>query len=209
MVLILAGLFLLFLPVSFVDDHGLFSKVFILMPLGLIFLLIGGLLIKQACGEKDSGGAWGSMFRFLQETPKFITPQHPPEPQGEGGPALSRHVTYHKRIVWVGGVFGGLGLVLGLLISLMVLNLATKRPGTWNLILMSPIVSAALFTFVGIAVACLFAPREFLCGPLGTKWMKLIGIRNILGARIVCALLSVIGILGMALLGWELIRRLW
>jgi hypothetical protein len=41
-------------------------------------------------------------------------------------------------------------------------------------------------------MACLFAPREFLTGPVGQKWMKLIGTKSVLVARIVCLIFGLI-----------------
>ena len=46
----------------------------------------------------------------------------------------------------------------------------------------------------GVSVCCAFAPRRFLEGPEGTKWMELIGTKNVLTARFVCgALAAIIG----------------
>ena len=40
----------------------------------------------------------------------------------------------------------------------------------------------------GAALMCLIAPREFLLGPIGEKWMGFIGVRTAAGARFVSVL---------------------
>lgn len=59
-------------------------------------------------------------------------------------------------------------------------------------ILLAPVLFGAAGLLFGAAVACAFAPRSFLTGPAGRKWMKLIGTRNVLAARIVCLVLALI-----------------
>ena len=44
----------------------------------------------------------------------------------------------------------------------------------------------------GVAVACLFAPSSFLTSSVGQKWMKLIGTKSVLAARIVCLILALL-----------------
>lgn len=59
-------------------------------------------------------------------------------------------------------------------------------------LLLAPFLFCAGGLLYGVAMACLFAPRDFLAGPLGEKWMKLIGTKSIFGARIVCLFLGLI-----------------
>lgn len=40
----------------------------------------------------------------------------------------------------------------------------------------------------GASAILAVAPRAFLVGPLGRKWLHFVGIRNVLAVRIVCCL---------------------
>ncbi len=70
----------------------------------------------------------------------------------------------------------------------------------------APVLFGVGGAFFGIAIACLFAPRDFLAGLVGRKWMKLIGTENILVARIVCALLGVVGLLPLVAMIHDLMK---
>ena len=110
-----------------------------------------------------------------------------------------RHRGYQKRIVAVGAAFGILSLVpSGVLVWRMVeeggfsmdLDILKK-------VALLTLASAVFSTSVGVAVGCLFAPREFLEGPLGRRWMAFIGPESVAAARVVC-LLVVLGLAGVA-----------
>ncbi|MEI8381890.1 MAG: hypothetical protein WCJ09_17305 [Planctomycetota bacterium] len=67
-----------------------------------------------------------------------------------------------------------------------------------TVVLIFPLLGGAGGALLGSGAACLFAPKEFLTGPIGLKWMRLIGTENIIAARIVCFVASVIVPLGIA-----------
>jgi hypothetical protein len=43
-----------------------------------------------------------------------------------------------------------------------------------------------------MALACLFAPHDFLTGPVGKRWMKLIGTKSVPVARLACGLFGLV-----------------
>jgi hypothetical protein len=138
-----------------------------------------------------------------------------------------RHAKYHKRIVFVGGCFAALGVVLGLeavskpepgqlgrlggycfpeishglrpapvlkpvLITSVVVASDVKSGNDIRGIILAPIMYGAGGFFFGMAIMCLVAPRAFLTGPVGAPWMKLIGTKNVLVARIACLLFGLV-----------------
>ena len=66
----------------------------------------------------------------------------------------------------------------------------------------TPLMFAVEGMVFGVSVACLFAPREFLTGPVGQKWMRLIGTESIVAARIVCLLITLLFSGFIALVAW-------
>jgi hypothetical protein len=97
---------------------------------------------------------------------------------------------YHRRIVSVGTCFAVLGLVIGLAVSLLVATESDER-GTGGIIVV-PLMMATGGFFFGMAIMCMAAPREFLTGPTGQAWMKLIGTANVTVARIACLLFGLV-----------------
>ena len=67
--------------------------------------------------------------------------------------------------------------------------MSPPNPRETKIILMAPFLAGIIGILEGVAVTCLFAPRAFLVGPVGQKWMSLIGTKSVLGARITCAVL--------------------
>ena len=111
---------------------------------------------------------------------------------GDPADAESRHhAKYHKRIVFVGGCFAAVGVVLGLITSAVVASDVKSGRDIRGIVLAPVTFGAGGFVF-GMAVMCLVAPREFLNGPVGAPWMKLIGTKNVLAARIVCLLFGLV-----------------
>ena len=84
--------------------------------------------------------------------------------------------------MWTAGLAGALGAAGGLAFAVA----AGEGPNG----LMAPPLFGAAGLLVGSAAACLFAPRAFLTGPLGEKWMRLIGTRSVAVARGVCLALA-------------------
>ena len=107
---------------------------------------------------------------------------------GESG---QRHSAYHKRIILVSSVFGILGAAIGIIASIA-LAVDAKSGKDIKGVLLTPFMFGAGGLLFGVAVACLFAPRDFLTGPLGKKWMKLIGTKSVLVARIVCLIFGLV-----------------
>ena len=129
-------------------------------------------------------GHFGLYMKFFREAMGYIVPDETAVDQlGEAAP---RHSTYHKRIVAVCIVFGILGGLIGL--GFVITELLWPDPGhkDYKLLLLAPIMAGAAGILFGATLACLFAPHEFLTGPIGSKWMTLIGTKSVLAARIVC-----------------------
>src|SRR5262245_44967974 len=92
-----------------------------------------------------------------------------------GDPAdaeAARHARYHRRIVFVGGCFAALGVMFGLITSVVVASDAKSGRDIKGVILAPVMYGAGGFVF-GMALMCLVAPRAFLTGPVGRPWMKL------------------------------------
>ncbi len=97
---------------------------------------------------------------------------------------------YHRTIVrWAQRC--GLG---GFLLGLPVAALAVADPHNRGLlgVVLTPFLFAIAGILLGVALACLLAPREFLIGPIGQKWMDLIGTRHVGVARAVCLIFGLV-----------------
>jgi hypothetical protein len=119
------------------------------------------------------------------------TASAPPPPGDPADPQGQRHARYHKRIVAVASCFAVLGVILGLLTAVMMVSNAKSGEGTRGVLLAPVIYGVGGFVF-GMTIMCLFAPRAFLTGPVGEPWMKLIGTRSVLVARIACLLFGLV-----------------
>jgi hypothetical protein len=102
----------------------------------------------------------------------------------QAGEAAPRHRLYHRRVVWIsiitGLICGGIG-IFGMFQDGGVKHREGALP------LYAPVFFVIMGMLLGTAGACLFAPREFLLGPIGARWMELIGAKNPASARFVCA----------------------
>jgi len=108
------------------------------------------------------------------------------------GAAGGRHADYHKRVFLVGCVVGALGLALGL--ALIALGIAREGLSIQAVVDIPKALAFGAYGFLlGMAVMCLFAPKEFLAGPVGRKWLNVVGTHNMRTARIVC-LISILAI---------------
>jgi hypothetical protein len=127
---------------------------------------------------------------------------------GEGEPPYdARHVATHRTIVRVGKICGAAGIVAAGLFLFTCLLLAVSRSTSpdptsgssvrgilWGA-LVSILIAAAtpiVFYFYGTSVALLFAPSEFLRGPIGRKWLKVAGVKSIAVARVLCFVLLIV-----------------
>lgn len=103
----------------------------------------------------------------------------------------ARHARYHRKIVFVGGCCAALGIVLGLLTSVIVAN-EVKSSKDIKVVILAPVMYGAGGFVFGMALMCLMAPRAFLTGPVGRPWMKLIGTESVAVARIACLLFGLV-----------------
>ena len=129
------------------------------------------------------------LFDFYAKAGDYATPD--PSALARAGESGRRHSGYHKRIVLVSCIFGVLGAVPGIIFLVVAAGVAKAGNDLIGL-LFAPFMFGAAGLLFGVAVACLFAPRDFLTGPLGEKWMKLIGTKSVLVARIVCLIFGLI-----------------
>jgi hypothetical protein len=105
--------------------------------------------------------------------------------------AETPHANYHQRIVRVSGALAVIGGIVGIAISLAMIGQVQNGKEVRGLFVVPGMFAVGGFMF-GMALMCLFAPREFLDGPAGRKWMALIGTQNITAARIVCFLFGLV-----------------
>jgi hypothetical protein len=144
-----------------------------------------------------------SLFDFFRKAPEFIEPDaRALEQSGDNRP---RHAAYHKRIVKLAIIFGIVGAV-GTGIAVLFVAAGPRAGRDLKMIILAPVLFGIGGAFFGTAIACLIAPRDFLEGPVGQKWMKLIGTRNVLVARIVCILVALVGLLPLVAIIHDLMK---
>jgi ABC-type Fe3+ transport system permease subunit len=134
------------------------------------------------------------LLGFYSKARTYVSPDGDAlEEAGENAP---KHASFHRVIVAVSCVCGVIGGCLGVALVIGYVLLLQSEPGRRFdfRILLVPLALAAFGHFLGVAMACAFAPQTFLTGPLGRKWMKLIGTKSPLLARIVCFLLPMLTI---------------
>ena len=100
--------------------------------------------------------------------------------------APRRHAKYQRRIVRLTLCSGICGLLLGLALSLV--QCVQGAPRCLEGLLRVPPLCGVIAVFFTLAVACLVVPGDFLEGPFGQSWMRIIGTKTVLGARIACLL---------------------
>jgi hypothetical protein len=106
----------------------------------------------------------------------------------QAGAIAPRHETYHRRIVWVSGITGVVVAAAGTAVVFMEPGDERERFVTY----LSPLLFGAAGIILGAAAACLVAPREFLLGPIGRRWMAFIGAKSTASARFVCAVVALL-----------------
>jgi hypothetical protein len=139
----------------------------------------------------------GGIVGFYVSAADYITPDA--SAVQNAGDAGLRHAAYHKRIVLMGGFFGLVGAALAVAISLLPSNDASGRG--LKLAVMGPLMFGAAGILFGVAVTCLCAPQEFLTGPVGSKWLRLIGTKSVPVARFVCLLFGLAVVAPFVILG--------
>ncbi len=122
---------------------------------------------------------------FFREATRYLSPDE--NGVSQAGENARKHVSVHRIIVAVSAFFGlvGAGLGIGVLVLAAGDKVAAKDLGK---LLLAPPMFAIMGIVFGLVVTCLFAPRDFLSGPVGQKWMKLVGTESVVVARIVCFL---------------------
>jgi uncharacterized protein YacL len=129
-------------------------------------------------------------FVFLDAAVGYIHP----DPEAVEQTTNTSELLYHRKIVLAAAILGALAAVAGTIFAVVEIT-GGKENGIKALILF-PIVFGVIGVIIGSAVACLVAPQAFLTGPVGQKWMKLIGTNSVTTARVVCAAL-IIAIVGL------------
>jgi len=114
---------------------------------------------------------------------------------------------YQTWIVRVGFIFGFVGLIAGGIATASLANDANDPIHPTELVRL-PLLGGASGFFLGMSIMCAVAPKEFMTGPIGQKWMRLIGTKNVLVARIACIVFGVLGLAVMAGLGWHTVSLL-
>lgn len=128
------------------------------------------------------------LFSFFTDAVGFVQPD--PDKVARCGDLGTRHAAYHKRIVLVSCICGGIGAVVGIVFLGYAWFDPKLKPNDRSAAFMAPFLCGAAGILFGAAAACLFAPDDFLEGPLGQKWMSFVGTKNVVVARAVCAFIS-------------------
>jgi hypothetical protein len=125
-----------------------------------------------------------------------------PPVEPAGGNEGKRSISYHQRIVFVSGLLATMGLVFGLALAAGPFTRVKSRLEVKEIFATVCLFSAYGFAS-GFTVMCLFAPREFLNGAAGQKWMRMIGTKSVLMARVVCliAIAALVGVGYFAIFG--------
>lgn len=140
------------------------------------------------------------LLGFFKEASKYTSPDE--DAVARAGSEAPRYVSFHKRIVIVSIILGLMGAALGVGMIFLAIGENAAQTGGAR-ILLAPLVFAAAGLVFGVSATCLFAPRSFLTGPVGQKWMKLIGTESTAVARVACLLLTMLLLGFIALLVWS------
>lgn len=105
-------------------------------------------------------------------------------------------VRLHKRILRWGAITGLVTSVcwMGLTTLSAIRQMNPNDPEEWVVVLAIPAFGLATFfagIFVGVSSACAITPTWFLLGP-GERWIKFIGTRNMVMARVICIAAAVL-----------------
>lgn len=134
--------------------------------------------------------ALSQISKFLEEAAGYIHPDaEAVDPADERAEVAIR---FHRRIVIVAATFGLLAAIVG---TTGILLESKKEGEGLKTLFVGPPVFGVIGILEGVALSCAFAPREFPAGPLGKKWMTLIGTQSVAVARIVCAVLASVPVL--------------
>jgi drug/metabolite transporter (DMT)-like permease len=138
----------------------------------------------------------------LARTASYVHPDH--DAVAQAGEGAQRHISIHRRILAVGVVSALIGVALG--IGMIILDgTSTARTKDGANILLAPLMFSMMGGILGTSTAIAFVPSAFLRGPMGQKWMRLVGTGSVLVARAVCLIFFILslGIVAlMAVIGW-------
>ncbi|MEL7499657.1 MAG: hypothetical protein AAFN77_18785 [Planctomycetota bacterium] len=95
---------------------------------------------------------------------------------------------YSKVMTIVTWVSAGVGAVLGTGVILMAASQGERV--TKNTLYFAPFIFGALSYMAGMAFSFLFAPTNYLESDSGQKWLKMVGTKTILSARIACGIMA-------------------
>jgi len=136
---------------------------------------------------------FGSFFRFIEEAVKYRNPdQHAVDSLGESG---ELHRASYRRIVLISAGFGLAGVLFGVGVWIHAMFFAApvaNRSSDQKVLLFAPVLAAVWGLLLGAAIGCATAPTEFLKGPMGQKWMSLVGTKSVPAARVVCWIVAAV-----------------
>jgi hypothetical protein len=150
---------------------------------------------------------FGEVFGAVKQCAETVAPAAVSDPTDL---EALRHAKWHKRLVLVSCSCAAVGLTAGVLAASFIIS-HVQHVKLWpaiNLFVLLPGLLAVGGFAYGTALMCLLAPGAFLTGPLGPRWMRLIGTKSVRLARIICCLVGLsIPLLGAltALLIWKVL----
>jgi hypothetical protein len=130
--------------------------------------------------------ALSQILDFLKAATGYIKPDA--ADLDEVGGIESQASRYHTRVIIAAAVCGVIVSIAGTVGALM----EKGSEKDLKILLTAPLLFGVAGILLGVAGTCLVAPNEFLAGPIGRKWMALIGTKNVFIARIVCGILVMI-----------------
>ncbi|HIJ73635.1 MAG TPA: hypothetical protein HPP83_05980 [Candidatus Hydrogenedentes bacterium] len=139
------------------------------------------------------------LLGFFKEAGEYASPDE--DALAQAGADAPRQASYHKRIVAVSVLFGLMGAALGVYLIVVAVGEQKAQEGAGK-VLLAPLAFAAGGLFFGVSLMCLLAPRSFLTGPVGQKWMKLIGTQSTAVARVACFLFTLLGLGFITFMAW-------
>jgi hypothetical protein len=129
--------------------------------------------------------------------------------EADESPAGSpRHERIKGRISMLGVLFAFVFMFLGCFAAVAFGIFEWKTPFNILAVGIGGACCVAAGLSFGIAVGCLFAPLDFLLSPIGGKWLKMIGVKSVLAARIVCAAVTMTLVPAALAVTWMTIQRM-
>jgi hypothetical protein len=137
---------------------------------------------------------FGNLLQFFEAASDHA--KLDPETLQEAGEDAPVHAAFHRTIVICGIIGAIVGLILGL-IGAVAMYKHPSHPGPvrtddFYMIILSPFLMIAGGILGGACWACTFAPTAFLEGPIGSRWMKLIGTTSPTIGRCVSVMVALI-----------------